>query len=58
MVEQLLDVIDREQMFSVHGDDDGIPDLRDEDLWLVLDFHVGSGEELCIDTLRKTLEDV
>ena len=32
VVEELLDVIDREEMFPVHGDDDGVPDLGDEDL--------------------------
>lgn len=32
LVEQLLDVIDGQKMFAVHGDDDGVPDLRDEDL--------------------------
>jgi len=32
VVEQFLDVIDGEEMFPVHGDDDGIPNLRDQDL--------------------------
>ena len=58
VVEQLLDVIDRKQMLSVHGDDDGIPDLRDQDLGLVLDFHVCSCQDLRVDALGKTREDV
>lgn len=32
MVKQFLNVIDREQMFSVHRNDDGVPDLRNKDL--------------------------
>jgi len=43
-------------MFTVHGDDDGIPDLRDENLRLILDFHIGGGEKLGVDTFWKTLE--
>jgi len=32
MVEELLDVISREEMFAVHRNGDGIPDLGDENL--------------------------
>lgn len=58
MVEESLDVVDREEVLAVHGDDNGVPDLRDEDLGLVLDFHVGRREDLGVHSLRKTLEDV
>jgi hypothetical protein len=32
VVEQLLHMINRQQVFTVHGNDDGVPDLRDQDL--------------------------
>jgi branched-subunit amino acid ABC-type transport system permease component len=32
IIEELLNVVDREEMFAIHGNYDGIPDLRDEDL--------------------------
>jgi len=32
MVEQFLDVVDGQEMLTVHGDDDSVPNLRDEDL--------------------------
>ena len=32
VIEELLDVVDREQVFAVHRDDDSVPDLRDKDL--------------------------
>ena len=32
MIQQLLHVFDGQQMFSIHGDDDGVPYLRDEHL--------------------------
>ena len=28
MIEKLLDMVNREEMFAVHGDIDGVPDLR------------------------------
>jgi hypothetical protein len=45
-------------MLSVHGNDDGIPDLRDQNLWLVLDFHITSREDFGVDTLWKASKDV
>lgn len=51
-------MVDREEMLAVHGNDNGVPDLRDEDLGLVLDLHVGGGEDLGVDALGKALEDV
>ena len=32
VVEQLLHMVNRQQVFTVHGNDDGVPDLRDQDL--------------------------
>ena len=32
MVEQFLDMVDGQEMLTVHGDDDSVPNLRDEDL--------------------------
>ena len=32
VIEKLLDMVYGEKMLAIHGDDDGIPDLRDEDL--------------------------
>ena len=32
MIKELLDVVDGEQVFVIHGNDNGVPDLRDEDL--------------------------
>jgi len=32
MIEELLDMVDREKMFAIHGDDDSVPDLGDENL--------------------------
>ena len=32
MIKKLLNVVDGEQVFAIHGDDNGVPDLRDEDL--------------------------
>ena len=32
VVQQLLDVLDREQVLAVHRDDDRVPDLGDKDL--------------------------
>jgi hypothetical protein len=58
VVEETLNVVDREKMFTIHRNDDGVPNLRDENLGLVLDFHIGSSENLGVDTLGKTLEDV
>ncbi|KAH3679223.1 hypothetical protein WICPIJ_008692 [Wickerhamomyces pijperi] len=58
VVKQLLDVVNGKQMFSVHRDDNGVPDLGDQDLWLVLDFHVGGGQDLGVDSLWQSGEDV
>lgn len=58
VVEQLLNMVDRKQMLSVHRDDDGVPDLRYQDLGLVLDFHVVGGQELGVDSLGQPHEDV
>src|SRR5580765_2428850 len=30
MIEKLLDVVDGEKVFTVHGNDDGVPNLRDK----------------------------
>lgn len=51
-------MVDRQEVLAVHRDDDGVPDLRDEHLGLVLDFHVGRGEHLGVHPLREALEDV
>ena len=32
VVQELLDVLNGEQVLAVHGDNDGVPDLRDQDL--------------------------
>jgi hypothetical protein len=58
MIQEFLDVINGQEMLSVHGNDDGIPDLRDQNLWLVLDFHITSREDFGVDTLRKASKDV
>ena len=58
MVEKLLDVIDGQKVLAVHGDDNSIPDLGDEDLGLVLDLHIGRGKDLGVDTLGQTGVDV
>ena len=33
MIKEFLDVVDGEQVFTIHWDDDGIPYLWDKDLW-------------------------
>jgi len=58
VVQKLLDVVNGEQVLTVHRNDDGVPDLGDQDLGLVLDFHVGGSKNLGVDTLRQTGEDV
>ena len=58
MVEQLLHVIDRQQVLSVHRDDNSVPDLRNQNLGFILDLHVGGGQDLGVDTLGKTREDI
>ena len=58
MVQQLLHVVNGKEMLSVHGDDDGVPDLRDKDLGFVLYFHVRCCQDLGVDALRQTREDV
>src|SRR5436190_5163950 len=40
MIQEFLNMIDRQEMFTIHGDNDSIPDLRNEHLWLVFDLHV------------------
>ena len=51
-------MVDRQQMLSIHGDDNCIPDLGDQDLGFVLDLHVCGSENLGVDTLGQTREDV
>jgi len=58
VVQQLLNVVDRKKMLSVHRNDNGVPNLGDQNLWLVLDFHVGCSQYLGVDTLGKSREDV
>ena len=58
VVQQLLDVVDSQEMLTVHGDDDGVPNLGDQNLRLVLDLHVCRGQDLGVDTLWQTGEDV
>lgn len=58
MVQQSLNVVDRQQVLSVHGNDDGVPDLRDQDLGLVLDFHVAGSDNLGVDSLGQSGKDV
>ena len=45
-------------MLTVHGDDNGVPNLRDEYFWFVFDLHVASGKNLGVDTFRKSRENV
>lgn len=58
MIQEFLDMIDRQKMLAIHGNDNSIPDLRDQNLWLVLDFHVASRENFRIDTFRKSSKHV
>ncbi|KAH3665928.1 hypothetical protein OGAPHI_004117 [Ogataea philodendri] len=58
VVKKLLNVINSQQVLSVHGDNDSVPDLRDKNLWLVLDFHVGGGKDLGVDSLWQSGENV
>lgn len=58
MIEQFLDVIYGQEVLTVHRYDDCVPDLTDENLRLVLDLHIRRGENLGVDTLRQTGEDV
>lgn len=48
VVKQLLDMIDREQVFAVHRDNDGVPDLRDKHLQRSQDISIkgNTGEEM------------
>jgi hypothetical protein len=45
-------MIDGQEMFAIHGDDNSVPDLRDEDLWLVFDLHVTGGDGARRDAAR------
>jgi len=48
MVEEFLDVVDGEEMFTIHGDDDCVPNLEDENLhWI--------DEELLKQSLKRNL---
>lgn len=58
MIEEALNVVDRKEMFSVHGNDDGVPNLRNKHLGLVLDFHVAGGKNFGVDSFGETLKDV
>ncbi len=58
MVEELLDVFDGQQMFTIHRYDDGVPDLGYENLWFVLDLHVRGSEDLGVDPFRCASEDI
>lgn len=58
MVKKFLDVLDREKVFAVHGNDNGVPDLRDQDLRLVLDFHIIRSKDFGIDPLGQPGEDI
>ena len=58
VVEQLLHVVDSQQVLAVHWDDDGVPDLGDKNLRLVLDLHVSGREDLGVNALRQPRVDV
>jgi hypothetical protein len=58
MIEKLLNVIDRQKMLAIHGDDNCVPDLRDEDLGLVFDFHIARCQDFRVDTFRESGKDV
>jgi hypothetical protein len=58
VVQQLLHVINGQKVLAVHGNDDSVPNLRDQNLGLVLDLHIGSGQNLGVDTLGQTRENV
>ena len=45
-------------MFSVHGNDNSIPNLGDQNLWFVLDFHFSGGQNLGVDSLWQSGENV
>jgi hypothetical protein len=58
MVKKLLNMLDGQEMLTVHGNDDSVPYLRNENLRLVLDFHVRGGKNLGVHTLGQTGKDV
>lgn len=74
MVKKSLDVLDRQKVFSVHGNNYGVPNLRDQDLYIdqlmthqqtqitdlrfVLDFHIIRSKDFGIDPLGQPGEDI
>ena len=40
MVQQVLHVVDGQQVFTIHQNNDCVPNLRDKDLGLVVDLHI------------------
>lgn len=45
-------------MLAIHGDDDGVPDLGNEDFGLVLDLHVGCSQQFSVNALGETRVNV
>ena len=58
MVQKSLHVVDREQMFSVHRNNDGIPHLRYQYLRLIFDLHVGGSQQFGVNTLWESSENI
>ncbi len=45
-------------MLSVHGNNNGVPDLRYENLWLIFDLHVCGCKNLRVYTLRQARKNI
>jgi hypothetical protein len=45
-------------VLAIHGNNNGIPNLRDENFGLVLDFHVRCSENFGVDSLGQSRENV
>ena len=58
MIQQLLDMINRQKMLAIHRNNNSVPNLRNQDLWFILNLHVRSSQDLGIDTLGESGEDV
>jgi hypothetical protein len=58
MIKKLLNVIDGQEMLPIHGNNNCVPDLRDEDLGLVFYFHIARCKDFRVDTFRESGKDV
>lgn len=58
VIKKLLDMVDGKEMLAIHGYDNSIPNLGNENLGFVLNLHVCCGEDLGIDSLWQPREDV